>query len=87
MSGVVSVSQQTITIFNLTLAGGATAVYTYGATSGGSFTGSTCAPADGVTAPTAGSYTFSSQEKSTSNTTSTGGLAAALTSSPIITVS
>jgi hypothetical protein len=87
-TGVIATSGQVIDIFDLNLAAGATAVVTYGATSGGSFTGATCAPADAVTAPTTpGAYTFSTMEKSTDNTTSAGGVLTALSSSPTVTVS
>jgi hypothetical protein len=87
-SGVIATSQQTIDVFNLTLKGGATATFTYGATSGGSFTGATCNANSGAVAPAApGAYTFTTMEKSTSNLTSSGGLLSPLANSPTVTVS
>jgi hypothetical protein len=76
-TGTVSTSGQTITVSSLTLSGGSTTVITYGATSGGS-----CASGDGATATsTLGAQTWQGQESSTA-----GGSAANLASSPSITI-
>lgn len=77
--GAVSIGAgQVIQVTGVNLAGGASLTVTYGATSGGS-----CAPGDGVVAPsTSGSSTFSTTEKSTS-----GGALTAISSSPDVSVS
>src|SRR5580765_1478066 len=72
-SGTVSVAAQTITVSSLTLAGGATATITYGATSGGG-------PGATATATT-GAQTWQAQQKARSTGTLTN-----LGSSPSITV-
>jgi hypothetical protein len=72
-TGTVSVSSQTITVSNVTLAGGATMTITYGDTSGGG---------SGATATlSTGTQTWQAQERSTS-----GGSLTNLSSSPSITV-
>jgi hypothetical protein len=77
---------QTITVYYLTLAAGASAAITYGATSGSSYTGAACAPGNGATAPaTAGPYTFTTKQKSTGEATA-GGLATDLAVSPTVRV-
>jgi hypothetical protein len=86
-SGVIATSGQVIDVFDLTMAGGATATLTYGATSGASFTGSACGANGGATAPTtAGASTFLVQEKSTNNLTAAAGVLTALSGSPPVTV-
>ncbi|MGZ4422412.1 MAG: beta strand repeat-containing protein, partial [Gaiellaceae bacterium] len=72
-TGAVSVAAQTITVSSLTLAGGATATITYGATSGGG-------PGATATATT-GAQTWQAQQKARSTGTLTN-----LGSSPSITV-
>src|SRR5580765_8130522 len=72
-TGTVSVAAQTITVSSLTLAGGATATITYGATSGGG-------PGATATATT-GAQTWQAQQKARSTGTLTN-----LGSSPSITV-
>jgi hypothetical protein len=85
--GVIATQTQTITVFNLTLAAGASAVITYGAKSGGSFTGATCGPTNGATAPTTpGTYTFTVKQKSTSDPGVDGGTLTQMASSPTVTV-
>ena len=76
-SGAVAISVRTIQWTGLTLAGGATATITYGATSGGS-----CAGGDSATAnSTAGAATWTTTEKSVA-----GGALTAIGASPSITV-
>src|SRR5438477_334678 len=69
VSAVISISAGSIYFFNLTLGAGQSATVTYGATSGNSFTGSTCPANGGAIAPTTpGVYTFSTQQKSSGDT-------------------
>jgi hypothetical protein len=70
------------------MAAGATAVITYGAKSGSSFTGAACGANSGATAPTTpGTYTFTAQERSTNNLTAAGGLLTDISGPPTVTVS
>jgi hypothetical protein len=86
-TGVIATSGQVIDVFNLVLPAGGTAVFTYGAKSGQSFTGSACGANSGATAPAAGTYTFGAQEKSSNNITAAAGELTSLGSSPTVTVS
>jgi hypothetical protein len=83
--GVIATSPQTITLFNLTLAENATVMFTYGAKSGGSFTGAMCGANGGAVAPTAaGTYTFTAQQKSSNDFAA--GILTAIAGSPAVTI-
>jgi large repetitive protein len=86
-SAVITIDNGSIYFFNLTLAAGASATVTYGAKSGASFTGATCGPNSGAAAPTSpGPYTFATQQKSTNDTTTKGGVLTPIAVSPTVTV-